>query len=131
MPMNHDYPTHIIASQMSHEARWKARLKGQVYDKYSSLLSVEDYASLLFKLGFAEQNVSLKVYPQVMASREGVVEWVRGSMLTYFQSRLTPEDFSDFVSEFEERLFSVLPDDQPFFYPFKRVLMWARLPAAK
>jgi trans-aconitate 2-methyltransferase len=129
MPMNHDYPTHVIASQMSHEPRWKARLKGQVYDKFSSLLSVEDYASLLFKLGFTEQSVSLKVYPQVMDSRDGVVEWVRGSMLTYFQSRLTPEDFSDFVSEFEERLFKILPDDEPFFYPFKRVLMWARLPS--
>lgn len=128
MPMNHDYPTHVIASRMSHEPRWRAKLKGQTYDKFSSLLSLEDYASLLFRLGFAEQNVMLKVYPQLVESRADVVEWVRGSMLTYFQSRLTPEDFDEFVSEFEERLFAVLPDEHPFFYPFKRVLIWGQLP---
>lgn len=128
MPMNHDYPTHVIASAMSQEPKWKAKLKGQAYDKFSALLSIEDYASLLFRLGFEDQSVLLKVYPQVIESREGVVEWVRGSMLTYFQSRLTPDDFADFVSEFQERLFAVLPDERPFFYPFKRVLMWARLP---
>ena len=81
-----------------------------------------------FRLGFEQQTVLMKVYPQLLDSRAGVVEWVRGSMLTYFQSRLAPDDFTDFVSEFETRLFKVLPDERPFFYPFKRVLMWARLP---
>jgi trans-aconitate 2-methyltransferase len=127
MPMNHDYATHVIASAMSHEEPWLSKLKGQPYDKYKSLLSVEDYASLLFRLGFTEQNVSLKVYPQVIESREGVVEWVRGSMLTYFEARLTPDDFNRFIVEFKKRLFSQLPDDKPFFYPFKRILMWAKL----
>ncbi len=127
MPMNHDYATHVIASAMSHEEPWISKLKGLPYDKYKSLLSIEDYAVLLFHLGFVEQNVLLKVYPQVMESRDGVVEWVRGSMLTYFESRLTPDDFIRFTTEFKKRLFSQLADDRPFFYPFKRVLMWAKL----
>jgi trans-aconitate 2-methyltransferase len=127
MPMNHDHPTHVIATAMSREEPWISKLKGQAYDKFKALKSVEDYASMLFRLGFKEQNVLLKVYPQVMESRDSVVEWVRGSMLTYFEARLTPDDFRRFVAEFKKRLFEVLPDDQPFFYPFKRVLMWAKL----
>lgn len=127
MPMNHDYATHVIASAMSYEEPWLSKLKGQPYDKYKSLLSVEDYASMLFGLGFTSQSVTLKVYPQVLDSRDGVVEWVRGSMLTYFEARLTSDDFGRFMIEFKRRLFAQLNDDKPFFYPFKRVLMWAKL----
>lgn len=129
MPMNHDYPTHMIAAEMSRSARWLPLLGGEPYDKFAAMLSVEDYASSLFSLGFAEQDVVLRVYPQVVPSRESVVEWVRGSMLTYFSSRLSPADFALFLDEFRTRLFAQLPDEKPFFYPFKRVLMRARLEA--
>ncbi|MBC7714049.1 MAG: methyltransferase domain-containing protein [Rhizobacter sp.] len=126
MPMNHDYPTHVLAQKISNEPKWNKLLNGEAYDKYSALLSPEDYAALLFKLGFREQNVNLKVYGHVLESRAGVVEWVKGSMLTYFKSRLSETDYNDFVKEFQERLFKILPNEKPFFYPFKRVLLWAR-----
>lgn len=125
MPMNHDYPTHLLAQEMSREPKW-AGLLG-VYEKEKSMLSVEEYAHLLFKLGFRQQSVELKVYSHILDSREGVIEWVRGTLLTYFESRLSPADFQGFVTEFRERLFRILPDERPFFYPFKRVLIWAKL----
>ena len=126
MPMNHDYPTHLIAYELSHEEPWASLLGAENYEKPLSMLSVEQYASLLFKLGFREQKVSVKVYGHELESREGVIEWVRGSLLTYFESRLSPENYQAFVTEFTRRLFVILPDEQPFFYPFKRLLMWAR-----
>lgn len=126
MPMNHDYPTHVLAKEMSEEPHWKALLKGEAFDKYASLLSVEDYARLFFKLGFREQKATFKIYGHVLESREDVVEWVKGSMLSHFRSRLSEKDFESFVSEFKQRLFQVLPDERPFFYPFKRTLLWAR-----
>lgn len=127
MPMNHHYPTHILAKQMSEESEWKNLLKGQTYNKFDVMLNPEDYASLLFKLGFKEQNVFVKVYGHTLDSREQVVEWVKGSMLTHFQSRLSEEDFERFLEEFTRRLFKILPDDHPFFYPFKRIFIWGRL----
>lgn len=126
MPMNHDYPTHTIARAMSQEKPWINLLR-EPYKKQEAMLTIEEYASLMFRLGFSEQNVSLKVYGHVLESREGVIEWVRGTLLTYFQSRLSEQDFARFVAQFRERLFAVLPDDQPFFYPFKRVLIWGRV----
>ncbi len=36
-------------------------------------------------------------------------------------------DYPTHVAEFRERLFEKLPDDKPFFYPFKRILIWGRL----
>jgi trans-aconitate 2-methyltransferase len=126
MPMNHDYATHVIAKQMSLEEPWASLMK-EPYSKTQSMLTVEQYASLLFKLGFKEQNVLLKVYGHELESREGVIEWVKGTLLTYFESRLAPADFQAFTAEFRKRLFQELPDDKPFFYPFKRILLWAKI----
>lgn len=127
MPMNHDYPTHMIASQMSYEEPWSSLMNSEKYDKSSTMLTPEDYASLLFRLGFREQSVNLKVYGHVLESRDGVIEWVKGTLLTQFQSRLTEGDFQNFLQEFQQRLFAVLPDEKPFFYPFKRILIWAKI----
>ena len=125
MPMNHDYPTHLIAREMSAQKPWAGLLR-EPYRRQDAMLTVEDYATLLFQLGFKDQKVLLKVYGHHLDSRESVIEWIKGTLLTYFQSRLSANDFEDFVDEFSERLFKQLPDDKPFFYPFKRVLIWAR-----
>ncbi|WP_374029148.1 methyltransferase domain-containing protein [Bdellovibrio bacteriovorus] len=127
MPMNHDYPTHVLAKKMSEEEPWNSLLQGEAYDKYSSLLSPEKYATLLYHLGFKEQKVLQRVYGHQLESRDDVVEWVKGSLLTYFQSRLSAQDYERFLREFKERLFKELPDEKPFFYPFKRIFIWGQL----
>ena len=127
MPMNFDYPTHLLAQKMSFEEPWASLLKNEKYEKQKTMLTPEEYAGLLFKLGFQEQKVFLRVYGHVLPSREGVIEWVKGTLLTYFQSRLTDSDYQKFLVEFKQRLFLELPDDQPFFYPFKRILLWGKL----
>ncbi|WP_413580941.1 methyltransferase domain-containing protein [Bdellovibrio sp. HCB288] len=126
MPMNHDYPTHVLSQAMSHEEHWKKALGGHTYDKPKTMLTVEEYANLIYKLGFQEQRVELKVYGHILPTREGVIEWVRGSMLTYFEKHMSKTDYADFLQEYQSRLFQILPDDKPFFYPFKRVFIWAR-----
>ncbi|RYZ75904.1 MAG: methyltransferase domain-containing protein, partial [Proteobacteria bacterium] len=126
MPMNHDYATHVLAREMAGESKWLEKTNGESYDKQSAMLSVDQYATLLYKLGFTEQKVDLRVYGHVLDTREGVIEWVKGSLLTYFETRMSPDDFASFLIEYRERLFKILPDEQPFFYPFKRILLWAR-----
>jgi len=126
MPMNYDYPTHTIAAQMSLEKTWRDLLT-EPYDKTSTMLSVEEYARLMFQLGFQRQKVFLKVYGHVLDSREGVLEWVKGTMLTHFQKQLSEADYARFLAEYKQRLFAQLPDEKPFFYPFKRILIWGRL----
>ncbi len=126
MPMNHDYPTHRLARAMASESpyrEWLSEASERAYPRLSS----EDYASLLFRLGFREQKVMLKVYGHVLESREAVIEWVKGTLLTHFQSQLTAERYAQLLSEFRARLFQEIADDRPFFYPFKRLLLWARL----
>ena len=68
------------------------------------------------------------MYPHVLPSTRHVVEWVRGTMLTRFEKRLAPEAFDAFVADYERELLLVLGDHEPHFFPFRRILMWGRLP---
>ena len=88
------------------------------------MLAPEVYATLLHRLGFREQHVRLQVYAHELESREAVVEWVRGSLLTDYERRLPAELWPRFLERYRERLLPQLDDTRPFFYPFKRVLMW-------
>lgn len=93
----------------------------------SNLLTVDGYAGLLHQLGFKEQKVNLRVYGHILESREGVIEWVKGTLLTSFKSRLSEPHYQEFLSDYRERLFERLADVRPFFYPFKRILIWAQV----
>jgi len=54
------------------------------------------------------------------------VEWVKGTTLTPYQKRLGPDLFPGFLARYRERLFEQLPDQRPFFFPFRRILFWAQ-----
>lgn len=124
VPANQDYPTHVIANQLAREEPFRSAF--QQKEKPPGVLTSEEYARHLHLLGFKEQHVRLQVYPHVLKNRDEVIEWVKGTLLTFFQSKLTPDQYTVFLNEFRSRLFQVLPDDKPFFYPFKRILLWAK-----
>jgi trans-aconitate 2-methyltransferase len=92
------------------------------------VLEPEQYAQVLYDLGFERQLVRLQIYPHVLPSTRHVVEWVRGTMLTRFEKRLDAASFASFVDDYEKRLLGMLGEHEPFFFPFRRILMWARLP---
>ena len=81
---------------------------------------------LLDRLGLAPQHVRLQVYLHHLAARDEVVEWVRGTLLTDYQSRMTDELFEEFLAAYRERLLPHLEDARPYPYPFKRLLFWGR-----
>ena len=62
------------------------------------------------------------------SSADAVVEWVRGTLLTDYELRMPATMYGDFVARYRERLNMALGDRRPYFYPFKRILMWGRLP---
>jgi trans-aconitate 2-methyltransferase len=122
VPANDDHPSHTTAVEVAREAPFREALGGHVRE--SPVLAPEVYATLLHRLGFREQHVRLQVYAHELGSREAVVEWVRGSVLTDYERRLPAELWPRFLERYRERLLPQLDDTRPFFYPFKRVLMW-------
>src|SRR5919107_5986581 len=122
VPANDDHASHVTAVEVAREAPFGEALGGHV--RQSPVLAPEVYAMLLHRLGFTEQHVRLQVYAHELESREAVVEWVRGSVLTDYERRLPAELWPRFLERYRERLLPQLEDARPFFYPFKRVLFW-------
>ena len=130
MPSNADHPSHLVSSELSHDPEFADDFDGEPpADPVSeNVLAPEEYATLLHDLGFARQQVRLQVYGHVLPSSGDVVEWVKGTSLTRFEKRLSPETFDRFVDEYRRRLLAVIGDKSPYCYPFKRILIWGRLP---
>ncbi|MCW5892904.1 MAG: methyltransferase domain-containing protein [bacterium] len=124
MPANFDHPSHTAAAAVAATPPFRDALVGP--PRIRAVLPPEDYALLLDRLGAARQHVRLQVYGHHLASRDEVVTWTRGTLLTDYERRLPPGLFTDFVAAYRARLTALLPDERPFFFPFKRLLLWAR-----
>lgn len=124
MPANHDHPSHIVAAEVASEEPFRTALGGWV--RRSPVLGIEEYARLFDRLGLRELRIRLEVYVHHLDSRDGVVEWVKGTLLTDYERRMPPELFARFLEAYRARLLPRLEAERPFVYPFKRVLLVGR-----
>jgi trans-aconitate 2-methyltransferase len=116
MPANDDHPSHRVAAEVARDFGLAARP--------DPILPLQRYAELLHRLGYQRQHVRLQVYGHVLPSADDVVEWVRGALLTHYQSQLPGERFEEFLAAYRARLRGILGDERPFFYTYKRILIW-------
>ena len=122
IPANDDHPAHAVARAVAREPPFAQALAGFV--QREPVHPPETYAGWLHDLGFERQHVRLVVYPHVLPSREGVLEWVSGALLVDYEKRLGSELFAAFRGRYREALMQELPERRPLFYPFKRILFW-------
>ena len=73
------------------------------------------------------RTVIPSVYPHVLPQREAMIDWIRGTLLTAYQSHLPPAVFEEFVERYRQRLFELLPDERPILLPYRRILFWGAL----
>jgi trans-aconitate 2-methyltransferase len=116
MPANHDHPSHRIAAEVA--------ASFGITPRTVNILAPESYAALLHRLGFTRQHVRLQVYGHVLPSTRDVVEWTKGSTLTPYREALSADRYEEFLTEYTNRLVNTLGDSRPYFYTFKRVLLW-------
>ena len=116
MPFNHDHVSQRVAAELAP--------RFGVPPRVPPLLAPEDYASLLHSLGYARQHVRIQVYGHLLDSASAVIEWVKGSTLTEYQRKLG-ERWPAFLDAYTERMLSELDDERPYFFPFKRIHLWA------
>ncbi len=122
VPANHGYPTHTLAREMAESPRWAAALGG--YAPPNHVLTPEEYAIALYDIGLRPARCRLEVYGHVLGGPVDVVEWVKGSVLTAFRARLSPELYATFEDAYRAELLRRLPVRRPFHYPFQRILIW-------
>jgi trans-aconitate 2-methyltransferase len=125
MPDNADAPSHEVARVLGAERLGSAAPPDPVEQ---NVLAPERYSELLDKLGFERQHVRLQVYPHKLASSADVVEWVKGTSLTRFKSSFSEAEYERFLDDYRTRLLAQIGEHSPYLYPFKRILIWGRLP---
>jgi trans-aconitate 2-methyltransferase len=122
MPANFDHPTHTIADSIGRDFGMEP------LHRFEDVLQPEAYATLLHELGFGSQHVRLQVYLHALPRTDAVIEWVEGSLLTYYR-RALGDRFAGFTARYRDELLTTLGDpagSQPYAFVFKRLLMWAR-----
>ena len=124
IPSNHNHISHQIYRQTAEEDMFKFVLQG--FQRIAPVLSIDNYARILFDCGAEEINVFEKIYPHVLENADVVVEWISGTALVPYFERIG-EQKEAFVESIREKMRAAMPDS-PVFYPFRRILFSARKP---
>jgi len=124
VPSNHNHISHQIYRETANEEMFKFILNG--FQRYAPVLSIDDYARLLFDCGAEDIVVFEKIYPHVLEDSDAVVEWISGTALVPYFERLG-EHKDKFVQSIRGKMRAAMPDS-PVFYPFRRTLFSARKP---
>ena len=122
MPVNHEQPPAAVAVALAGEEPFATALGGAHDER--PILSVEAYARLLYDLGFRDTIVRVQVYTHLLPDRAAVVEWVKGTTLTWYEERLGPELFATFLARYRTNLYNALADERPFVFTFRRLFLW-------
>lgn len=124
VPSNHNHISHQIYRETASEEMFKFILNG--FQRYAPVLSIDDYARILFKCGAENIVVFEKVYAHVLENADAVVEWISGTALVPYFERLGSHKY-EFVRVIREKMRAAMPDS-PVFYPFRRTFFSARKP---
>jgi trans-aconitate 2-methyltransferase len=124
VPANHRHASHTVAAEVAGEEPFRSALAG--YARATPVLSPEEYERALAAAGLAAGCAEELVFEHLLDSRGEVVEWVKGTTLLAYETRLAPELYARFLARYRELLFAVLPDERPFRFPFRRILFSAR-----
>ncbi|HEY3095278.1 MAG TPA: methyltransferase domain-containing protein, partial [Acidimicrobiia bacterium] len=129
VPANADHPSHTVGMDVARESPFLEALAADPPpDPATRVLAPEAYAEVLDELSFGEQHVRLQVYPHHLASSADVVEWVKGTHLTFFRARLSDGLYDAFLERYRRRLLEVIGEREPYLYTFKRILFWGQRP---
>jgi trans-aconitate 2-methyltransferase len=122
LPDNEPHASHRVAVEVASDPEMAKLLGGFV--QHSGALPVEKYAELMHAHGIVEQQCVEKVYGHLLPSAADVVEWVKGTLLTAYLSRLDPLGQATFLASYKSRLLSAVGEVRPYFYTYRRILFW-------
>jgi trans-aconitate 2-methyltransferase len=124
VPSNHDHISHQIYRETAAEEPFQSILGG--FQRLSPVLTIDQYARLLFECGAEAITVFEKVYPHVLEGADAVVEWISGTALVPYFERLGGHK-DNFLQAIRAKMRAAMPE-KPVFYPFRRILFSAKKP---
>ncbi|AZB27847.1 methyltransferase domain-containing protein [Chryseobacterium balustinum] len=123
MPVQSENILNQILFQLASEEPFKTQL--QDWNRVSPVLSLDEYAKMMFDAGLKDLNISIKVYPIIADDAEKLFQFISGSALIPYLERLDEENKEKFTSEYKKRIAEKF-DRFPAIYAFKRMLLYGR-----
>lgn len=123
MPVQTENLLNRILLNLINEEPFITYLKG--WQRPSPVLSLDQYAQILFDQGMMDIELVQKVYPIIADNYETLFDFIAGSALVPYMERLNNEQKEDLTKMFKERIEAAFPR-LPAIYAFKRLLIYAR-----
>lgn len=123
MPVQPENKLNKILLDLVDEEPFKSYLKG--YRRDSPVLSIDEYAQILFDGGLEDLQILQKVYPIIANDHDTLYNFISGSALIPYIERLDGEQKDLFIKAYKERIVAHFPK-LPAIYSFKRILLYGR-----
>jgi len=123
MPVQPENKLNEILAELVDEEPFKSYLKD--YKRDSPVLSIDEYAQILFDGGLEDLQILQKVYPIIANDHETLYNFISGSALIPYIERLEGEQKALFITTYKERIAEHFPK-LPAIYSFKRLLLYGR-----
>ncbi|MBF4507699.1 methyltransferase domain-containing protein [Flavobacterium sp. JLP] len=123
MPVQPENKLNKILSELIEEEPFKTYFKG--YKRDSPVLSIDEYAQMLFDGGLEDIQIMQKVYPIIAKDHDTLYDFISGSALIPYIERLESEQARLFIKIYKHRIAIEFPK-LPAIYSFKRILMYGR-----
>ena len=124
VPSNFNHVSHQLIRETASEEPFQSILQG--FLRTAPVLSIDQYAQILFDSGAENIVVFEKVYAHILEDSDAVVEWISGTACVPYFERLG-NDKDRFVQTIQAKMKKALPQS-PVFYPFRRTLFSAQKP---
>ncbi|MGI9651744.1 methyltransferase domain-containing protein [Chryseobacterium sp. RLHN22] len=123
MPVQSENMLNQILFQLASEEPYKTQLNG--WNRISPVLSLDQYAKIMFDAGLKDLNIFMKVYPIIADNVEKLFQFISGSALIPYLEILDKDDHDKFISEYKKRIAEKF-DKFPTIYAFKRMLLYGK-----
>lgn len=120
MPVQAENVLNKILFQLASEEPFRTLLDG--WNRVSPVLSIDEYAQIMFDNGLKDLNISVKVYPIIAEDSEKLYQFISGSALIPYVEKLDEASRENFISEYKKRIGEQFKTF-PAMYAFKRLLL--------
>lgn len=121
MPVQKENLLNQLLTELVQEQPFAGLLNGWKRD--SPVLSIDEYAQIMFQNGLGNIQIMQKVYPIIADEPEKLFNFISGSALIPYMERLAEPAQKQLTTEFKLRIKKAF-NNFPALYAFKRLLMY-------
>lgn len=123
MPSQSENLLNQLLLELVKEEPYASALDG--WKRLSPMLSMDEYATLIFEAGGKDIVMYQKMYPVIAETQDDLFEFIAGSALIPYMERLPEVLKEQFEMSFKRNIQFHFPK-MPALYAFKRMMMYAR-----